>query len=98
MSLGPGKRATHSFQDPVNNVKRVKINIEVLWQPVVTRGIIRGWVACEAERNSYQLRSRSVGVRFEVLYDVSVMAPVVDESELEYRHINAMKRKNVLVN
>ena len=95
----PGSGETrHSLLSGPREQCRESEDIEVLWQPVVTRGIIRGWVACEAERNSYQLRSRSVGVRFEVLYDVSVMAPVVDESELEYRHINAMKWKNVLVN
>ena len=59
---------------------------------------MRGWITYRAEKNSYQFRSRSVGVRFEVLYDVSVMTPVVHESESEYRLINAMKRKNVLVN
>jgi hypothetical protein len=34
-----------------------------------------------------------IGVRFQILHDVSVIAPIVDESELEYRHVNAMKRK-----
>jgi len=38
----------------------------------------------EADKNNYQLWPRSVGVRFEILHDVSAVAPVVDESELEY--------------
>ena len=59
---------------------------------------MRGWITYEAEKNSYQLRPRSIGVRFEVLDDVSVVAPVVDEGELECRHVNAMEREDVLVN
>lgn len=37
-------------------------------------------------------------MRLEILHDVSVVAPVVDESKLKYRHVNATKWKNVLVN
>jgi len=59
---------------------------------------MRGWIAYEAEINIYQLRPRSIGVRFEVLHNVSVIAPVVDESELECRHVNATERENVLMN
>ena len=59
---------------------------------------MRGWIAYEEKKSIYQPRSRSIGVRFEVLHDVSVVAPVVDESELECRHVNAMERENVIMN
>ena len=36
-------------------------------------------------------------MRLEILHDVPVVAPVVDEGELEYRCINVMKRENVFV-
>jgi hypothetical protein len=52
----------------------------------------------EAERDSYQLGPRSIGMRVEILHDVSVVAPLVDESELEYRRINATKWEDILVN
>jgi len=47
--------------------------------------------------NSHQLRPRGVGVRLEILSDVSAVAPVVDEGELEYRHVDAMKWQDVLM-
>jgi len=59
---------------------------------------MKGWIAYEAEKNSYQLCPRSIGVRFEVLHNVSVAAPVVDESKLEYRRVNATEREDILVN
>ena len=37
-------------------------------------------------------------MRLEILHDVSVVAPVVDESKLEYRLVNATERENILVN
>ena len=37
-------------------------------------------------------------MRLKVLHDVSVVAPVVDESELEYRCVDTTERENILVN
>ena len=37
-------------------------------------------------------------MRLEILHDVSIVAPVVDESELKYRCVNTAERQNVLVN
>ena len=36
-------------------------------------------------------------MRLEVLHDVAVIAPVIDESELEHRHVDPMKWENALV-
>lgn len=47
--------------------------------------------------NTHQLRPRGIGVGLQILYDVPVVAPVVDESELEYRGIDAMKWENILM-
>ena len=60
--------------------------------------MIREWVAYEAEENSYQHRPRGIPVRLEVLHDIPVVAPVVDESKLEYRRVNAATWEDVLVN
>jgi hypothetical protein len=47
---------------------------------------------------SYQFRPRGVGVRLEVLHDVSVASPVVNESEFECRRVNTVKWQNIIVN
>ena len=58
---------------------------------------IRERVAYGAEMNPYQLRPRGIRVGFEVLYDVSILCPVVDERELERRHVDTIERQDVLV-
>ena len=50
------------------------------------------------KEKGYQLRPRGVGVRLEVLHDVSVVGPVVNESEVEHRRFNTVKWQNVIVN
>ena len=67
----------------MNDLERVKI-LKTFGNLQQLERIMRRWITYEAEKNSYQLRPRSIWVRFEILNDVSVVAPVVDESELEY--------------
>jgi hypothetical protein len=48
--------------------------------------------------NHHQLGPRDTGVGLEILGDALIVAPVVDESELEHRRVDAMKREDILVN
>ena len=59
--------------------------------------LIRGSTTYQVEANSHQLRPRGIGIGLQILRDVPVMAPIVDESELEYRCVNAVKGENVFV-
>ena len=59
-------------------------------------GFVSNW-GVHKPGNSYQHRPRGVRVRLEILHDVAVIAPVIDESELEHRHVDTMKWENVLV-
>jgi len=52
----------------------------------------------QVEANTHRLRPRDIGVVLEILCDVPTVALVVEESKLEYRRINTIKRENVLVN
>jgi len=61
--------------------------------------LVRECTVYLAEVNTYQLGSRGIGVRLEVVRDVPIVTPVVDESKLEHRSVgNAVKGEDILVN
>ena len=78
-----GKCATDSFQIPVDNLEGVEV-LKTFGDLQQLEELIREQIGYEAEEDSYQLWPRAVGMRLEMLHDVAVIAPVVDESELKY--------------
>jgi len=47
--------------------------------------------------NTYQSRPRRVGARLEILHDISVVPPIINQSELKDQHVNSTEWEDVLV-
>ena len=59
---------------------------------------VRECVARGVDMNPYQIRPRGIGVGREILQDIPVVRPIVNEGESERRRVDAMKRQDILVN
>jgi len=87
---------TYPLQGPVWDVKRVKVfqtlcDIKQLARIRSTELVV--CCSCHIDGNfPHQGCSACVGMQLYVFIDVAVLSPVVNEGELEMRHVDAEKR------
>ena len=88
---------THPFQVTVDDLEGVKV-LESFGDLQQLERSVRERTVYQVEANTHQFRSRGIGTILQILYDIPVIVPVVDENQLGHRRVCGMKREDVLVN